>query len=252
MQINEANNNQALSLNQGQSLELSLQGNPTTGFTWSFVAAPDASVLTQTSHDYVPSSQAIGAGGTEHWVFQAVGPGSTSISLNYSRPWESVPPAKTFTVQVSVGSGTPGSGTPGTGEQNQVRFVIGSSSYVVNGKTYQMDAAAFIQNDRSYVPVRYLVAALGLQADQISWDAASKTILLPPDQNGARFSVRIGDNNIYRIDAEGKSSIFQTMDAAPVIRNGRTCLPARYIAALYGGSVSWDGSERAISILTHT
>jgi predicted secreted protein len=144
VQINEANNNQAISLNQGQPLELSLQSNPATGFAWSFTAAPCASVLKQMSHGYTPSSSAlvpnpvgpvgpfflavpagkvqrppvrvIGAGGTEHWVFQAVGPGSAVISLKYSRPWENGAPAKTFTIKVNVGGGASGSGAPGAGK----------------------------------------------------------------------------------------------------------------------------------------
>lgn len=96
LQINAANNYQTLSLNLGQPLELSLQSNLTTGYAWSIAAAPDKSILTQTANYFVPISSLVGAGGTEYWIFKAVGTGSTSISLVYSRPWESVSSGEHF------------------------------------------------------------------------------------------------------------------------------------------------------------
>src|SRR5450830_992518 len=46
--------------------------------------------------------QTVGGGGTDTFTFKAVGKGTTTISLAYARPWESVPPAQTRTITVTV------------------------------------------------------------------------------------------------------------------------------------------------------
>ncbi|HAG08610.1 MAG TPA: hypothetical protein DCK87_03460, partial [Desulfotomaculum sp.] len=38
-------------------------------------------------------------------------------------------------------------------------FTVGQSSYTVDGQVRQMDAKAFIENGRTYVPIRYLALA---------------------------------------------------------------------------------------------
>ncbi len=37
-------------------------------------------------------------------------------------------------------------------------------------------------------------------------------------------------------------------DVAPVIRDGRTCLPARYVAESFGCRVSWDEAAQMVII----
>ncbi len=71
-------------------LEIALCSNPSTGYQWSDSAQiSDHTVLWQTSHTTLPSSSSmLGAPGTEKWTFQAFNKGTTTISLEYSRPWE--------------------------------------------------------------------------------------------------------------------------------------------------------------------
>ena len=40
----------------------------------------------------------------------------------------------------------------------------------------------------------------------------------------------------------------QTMDQAPVIRDGRTYLPARYVAEAFGDNVSWDAASQTVTV----
>jgi len=60
---------------------------------------------------------------------------------------------------------------------NSVVFKIGVPYYVVNGQTpgVKMDVSPFIQNDRTFVPVRFLGNALGVSNDNITWDDGSQT-----------------------------------------------------------------------------
>ena|GEM_PF-5489080 len=57
----------------------------------------------------------------------------------------------------------------------RVTFVIGLSNYTVDGLEKNMDAAAFLENGRTYVPVRFLGNSLGMADSDIGWDGASLT-----------------------------------------------------------------------------
>ena len=90
-------------LNAGQTLVVSLEGNPTTGFTWE-AAELDEQVLRQVGEaEFKPETDPIGAGGVQTLRFETVNSGQTTLNLVYLRPWEEdVEPAETFSVQVIV------------------------------------------------------------------------------------------------------------------------------------------------------
>lgn len=74
----------------GSSFTVTLCSNPSTGFEWSESARiSDQTVVRQKSHEFVPPEKAIpGAPGQEVWTFEALKKGTSTISLEYSRPWE--------------------------------------------------------------------------------------------------------------------------------------------------------------------
>ena len=92
-----------IELNTGQMLVISLEGNPTTGYTWE-VAELDDQVLRQVGEtEFKPESDAIGAGGVQTLRFETVNSGQTTLKLVYHRSWEAdVEPAETFSVRVVV------------------------------------------------------------------------------------------------------------------------------------------------------
>ncbi|HAG10377.1 MAG TPA: hypothetical protein DCK76_03100 [Desulfotomaculum sp.] len=100
--LSESDSGKKISLAKGQVLHLSLPGNPSTGYSWSYVKEPDQLVLKEINHEYFSDSTLVGAGGTDNWEFKAMDSGSTTLSLIYSRPWESVQPEKTFQIEVTV------------------------------------------------------------------------------------------------------------------------------------------------------
>jgi len=90
-------------LSVGQSLVVTLASNATTGYSWALVQNSDDSVLSKTGNEYVaPQTTLIGAGGKEEWTFKALKKGTSTISMGYSRPWESTPPVETFNLTVVV------------------------------------------------------------------------------------------------------------------------------------------------------
>jgi inhibitor of cysteine peptidase len=88
----------------GKTFTIALDANATTGYNWS-QTTKDTNVVAYVDNEYVAEArdpQVVGGGGTDTFTFKAVGKGTTTITLTYARPWESVPPAQTRTITVTV------------------------------------------------------------------------------------------------------------------------------------------------------
>ena len=103
--LNQKHITRDLTLKVGDTLQVSLGSNPSTGFGW----APDMqitnpAVLAQTGHEILaPSADRPGAPVREVWALQAMAPGSTTLSTSYGRPWPGgEKDAWTFVAQVTV------------------------------------------------------------------------------------------------------------------------------------------------------
>jgi len=79
-------------LNKGEMINLKRSGTVTvvldsiaaSGNSWRLSQIPDPSVLTVTSHEYVPSEGGTPQG-SEKWVFQSVGPGDIEVNMWYGK-----------------------------------------------------------------------------------------------------------------------------------------------------------------------
>lgn len=95
-----------ITLEPGQELVVSLEGNPTTGFSWAVIGVDEAVLAPVGEPEYTPASTdstLVGGGGTFSLRFEAVGEGETTLELGYARSWETgVEPEDTFTVAVTV------------------------------------------------------------------------------------------------------------------------------------------------------
>lgn len=85
----------AVEVGAGDTLTVTLCSNPSTGFSWPESAQiSDQTIVQQTDHKYVaPETEAgatpvVGAPGTEVWTFKALKKGTSTIYVEYSRPWE--------------------------------------------------------------------------------------------------------------------------------------------------------------------
>lgn len=102
----ESNNGKQVEIAAGGSLTVTLESNATTGFEWSATAEiSDQGVLKQTGHQFVAPEDTgmVGAPGEEVWTFEALKKGTSTVSMEYSRPWESgEKAAQTFSLTVVV------------------------------------------------------------------------------------------------------------------------------------------------------
>jgi inhibitor of cysteine peptidase len=80
-----------LEVASGDSFTVLLCSNTTTGFKWSETAEiGDQSILQQDRHEFISpdSTGTVGAPGKEKWTFKALKAGTSTIDIEYSRPWE--------------------------------------------------------------------------------------------------------------------------------------------------------------------
>jgi predicted secreted protein len=131
-----------LSIGIGDETVVGLESNQTTGYSWQLAQSPDPTIAIAAGSQYFPSgSGLIGAGGMECWTFQGVGAGTTSIQLNYARPFEPGQPAariRQFTITVG----------PAPSDWTE----IGSQS--VTGSSWNYDGQDFLDPSATFLRVR--------------------------------------------------------------------------------------------------
>lgn len=128
----------------------------------------------------------------------------------------------------------------GAAGPKSVQFVVGQSVYVVDGIVKIMDAVPFLRDNRTFVPVRYLAMALGIPESGITWDEETRTVTLATGR--VTLKMVIGEKVMF---VDGKPLV---MDVAPLIQDGRTYLPARYVAEALGYEVGWNAATQTVVV----
>lgn len=114
------------------------------------------------------------------------------------------------------------------GVGTSVVMTIGSSEYVVNNELVTGDAAPYVADSRTMVPIRALTEAFGAKVDYDN-DARTVTIV----NNDTTIVMTVGETTYTVNDAE------KTMDVAPVIGSGdRAYVPVRFVAEALGYEVT--------------
>jgi hypothetical protein len=119
-------------------------------------------------------------------------------------------------------------------------FNIGSATFSVGGSEQDMDVAPYIDNGRTYLPVRYAAESVGVAADDIAWNPATRQVLIT---TGERSIVLTVGSEALILDGTAVS-----MDAAPEIDSGRAMLPVRFLAQALDVDISWDATARTVTI----
>ncbi|MEW6572095.1 MAG: copper amine oxidase N-terminal domain-containing protein [Bacillota bacterium] len=120
-------------------------------------------------------------------------------------------------------------------------FVIGSTTYTVNGEEQTMDVAPYIKDGRTFLPVRYAALACGVDEGNIIWDGAKKTVTL------------IKGDRVVQMTIGSKAMLINgasvTMDVAPeIVAPGRTMLPLRFVGQALGATVNWDEANQTVTM----
>ncbi|MFP5528615.1 copper amine oxidase N-terminal domain-containing protein [Peptococcus simiae] len=120
---------------------------------------------------------------------------------------------------------------------NQVRMTIGLKSLVIGNEQKAMDTAPFIQDNRTFVPLRALAEAFGAKVD---YKAADQTI-----------HIQMADKTVVMTIGEktftdnGKT---KTMDVAPYLSSGgRTIVPVRFAAEGLGFKITTTADAEGLT-----
>lgn len=104
--MNQSHITKDVTVTVGGLLNVTLCSNPTTGFQWVENATiSDQTVVHQTSHQFVGAEgeELVGAPGNQVWTFEALSKGKSTVSMEYSRPWEGGEKSEwSFTLNVTV------------------------------------------------------------------------------------------------------------------------------------------------------
>ena len=108
---------------------------------------------------------------------------------------------------------------------------------VINGNPIQTDVPPQIIGGRTMVPVRVVSENLGLS---VAWEPRDSSVTV---SGGNKLVVlRIGHS---RALVDGREAY---LDVPPVIRSGRTLVPLRFVASVFGAEVGWDDRTRTASV----
>ncbi|MZP29527.1 hypothetical protein GTO91_07380 [Heliobacterium undosum] len=120
-------------------------------------------------------------------------------------------------------------------------FKVNDTKYTINGVEKTMDQAPFIKEGRTFVPVRYVAEALGIDAANIIWDGEKETATLI--KGDKVLQVAIGSKTLV-VNGAGI-----TMDVAPELsESGRVMLPVRWIAERFGATPTWDEATQTVGL----
>ncbi|MDR2650679.1 MAG: copper amine oxidase N-terminal domain-containing protein [Clostridiales bacterium] len=130
----------------------------------------------------------------------------------------------------------------------EIRVTIGENSYILDGKTHSMDAAAYISptSNSTMVPVRFVANAFGLGNDQIIWNDISKTTTIDAPDKVIEFTLnsstmKVNGSPVKMLSPDGKEV---KAEIKTVNGSGRMYLPFRVLGEGLGVSVDWDSQTR--------
>ena len=110
-------------------------------------------------------------------------------------------------------------------------------SLEIDGTVIRTEVPPTVIGGRTMVPVRDIFEACGAN---VTWDPATKKIT--GSKGGKNVVMQVGSNKLYM------NSSVATMDCTPVIIEGRTLAPARYVAESFGGIVDWNAEDKVVMI----
>jgi len=156
-----------------------------------------------------------------NWAYDTIEP----IVTNYTPPAPPTPP-------------TPP--TPIT--STTIVLQIGSKNMYVNGKLVILDSVPIVRNDRTLLPIRFVAEALGAQ---VGWDEAQQKVTIQDSKTKIEMWINkptaiVNGKTVYIDPANYK--------VVPILVNGRTMLPVRFVSESLGAQVKWNEAQQKVTI----
>lgn len=113
---------------------------------------------------------------------------------------------------------------------------------IIDGKANKYSKTPINYNGRTMLPFREVSVNLGVKNDNdhIIWNGSDRSIVLKKD--GINVSLKIGSKKATI------NSVEQTLDVEPILYNGSTYIPARFVSQAFGKKVVWDQASNTVMI----
>ncbi len=119
---------------------------------------------------------------------------------------------------------------------------IGQETFTVNDSTRTLDSPPIIKNNRTLLPIRAVVEALG---GTVGWDATERKVTVT--LGSTTLELWIG-KSIAKVNGVNTPIDPANSKVVPEIINSRTMLPLRFVTENLGCDVQWDGTTKTITI----
>ncbi|MFS0725600.1 copper amine oxidase N-terminal domain-containing protein [Paenibacillus sp. 1P07SE] len=136
----------------------------------------------------------------------------------------------------------PGTQEPAPGPQPQpamtITMAVGSQVVQVNGSSITMDIAPLVKDGATYIPLRYLAELIGAEID---WDQQNQVTTVTAGEDVAEFWINrtfMELNNVQR-----------HIGNPVVVKDGRTLVPVRFIAELFGWDVMFSDIDNTVRLI---
>jgi hypothetical protein len=125
-------------------------------------------------------------------------------------------------------------------------LTIGNPYLLVNLVPQEIDpgrgTTPIIKNDRTLVPIRAIVEALG---GTVNWDGTERKVTI--SLGSTTIELWIGKNTA-RVNGTNTPIDSTNSKVVPEIINGRTMLPLRFVTENLGCQLQWDPNTKTITI----
>lgn len=137
-----------------------------------------------------------------------------------------------FTIPVSITNSSP---------SIVLQLYIGQNKALVDEKEVILDSAPYIKKPgRTMVPMRFIAEGFGAQLDYAPKKGSVKDIWVYYQYSTIHLTI-----GSPKVEVDGKA---MTIDAPAEIVKGRTFVPIRAIAEMFGAEVDWEATNQKITI----
>jgi hypothetical protein len=118
-------------------------------------------------------------------------------------------------------------------------LIISQIPVYIDGQRQYFEVPPVNQEGRVLVPMRALFESLGAE---VNWDGQTRMI------NAFKGAVTVEmspDTNLATVNGQQVE-----LDVKPIIVEGRTLVPLRFVSTALGADVGWDGAKETVTIET--
>ncbi|HWI65794.1 MAG TPA: copper amine oxidase N-terminal domain-containing protein [Symbiobacteriaceae bacterium] len=120
----------------------------------------------------------------------------------------------------------------------------GAVALMRGGVYLPTDVPGFIEEGRTWVPLRFFGQALGYT---VTWDAGKQAATIVDAATGRTVVATVGDKNLIVTGKEGTATV--EIAAAPRLVASRVLVPLRALVEAFGAKVQWHGEIQTVELL---